>query len=64
MAAGKPRRQMLLLESPASVSEVAEKLGLDLEEVGLIAINGVQSEPEDIVPVDGRLVFFPPMSGG
>ena len=47
-----------------TVKEVAILVGVDPERVGLIAVNGVQSEMEDPVPPDGRLCFFPPISGG
>ena len=47
-----------------TVQEIASLLGLKPDEIGLISINGVQSEMEDVVPPDGRLCFFPPISGG
>jgi molybdopterin converting factor small subunit len=59
-----PRRQTLTLERPMNVQEVAIFLGLDLDEIGLISINGIQSELDDSVPPGCRLCFFPPMSGG
>ena len=58
------RRQTLILDRPMTVQDVAVLLGLDPDDVGLIIINGVQSEMEDPVPPDGRLCFCPPMSGG
>ena len=58
------RRQMLNVKHLKSVQEVANTLGLNLEEVGLITIDGVQSEKEDAVEPGSRLCFFPPMSGG
>jgi len=61
---GAPRRQTLTLERPMTVEDVAIFLGLDPDEIGLISINGVQSEMDDSVPPDCRLCFFPPMSGG
>ncbi len=61
---GAPRRQALTLEHPTTVREVANRLGLDPDEIGLIVVNGVQSEVDDLVPPDCRLCFFPPMSGG
>jgi len=64
LAPGVPRRQTLLLERPMTVKEVAILLGVEPDRVGLVAINGVQSEMEDPVPPGGRLCFFPPMSGG
>jgi molybdopterin converting factor small subunit len=54
----------LNLEGPLTVQDVTALLGLDPAEVGLIVINGVQSEMEDRVPPDCRLCFFPPVSGG
>jgi hypothetical protein len=60
----KPRRQSLRFESALSVREVAILLGLKPEEVGLMTINGVQSELDDPVPTDCRLCFFAPISGG
>jgi len=47
-----------------TVQEVAILLGLNPDDVGLMAINGIQSEMPDLVPPDCRLCFFPPMSGG
>jgi hypothetical protein len=61
---GKQRRQTLEFKKTIMVSEVADMLGLNPEEVGLITINGVQSEMEDQINSDGRLCFFPHMSGG
>ncbi len=61
---GAQRRQSLALERPVTVQEVLARLGLDPEMVGLIAIDGVQSEPEDCVPLDCRLCLFPHLSGG
>lgn len=64
LADGKQKRQALNLERPITVREAAEQLGLDKELIGLIAIDGVQRELEDILPIDCRLCFFPPLSGG
>ena len=61
---GTQRRQMLNMERSVSVQEVANTLDLNLEEVGLITIDGVQSNKEDAVEPGSRLCFFPPMSGG
>jgi hypothetical protein len=58
------RRQTLTLEHPMNVQDVAFQLGLKPEEVGLITINGLQSEMEDLVPTNCRLCFFPYVSGG
>ena len=64
LSVDKQRKQNLYLDHPMDVREVAVLLGLNLEQIGLITIDGVQSEMEDIVPTDCRLCFFPPMSGG
>lgn len=59
-----PRRQSLTPERVMTVAEIALQLGVELEYIGLIVINGVQRELDDVVPADGRLCFFPPVSGG
>jgi hypothetical protein len=64
LATNQPRRRTLNLDHPMTVREIASLLGLDPDSIGLIVINGVQSELEDAVPPDGRLCFFPPVSGG
>ena len=61
---GSPRRQTLELAPRTTVREAAHQLGLTLEEIGLVTINGVQSELEDVVPPKSRLCFFPYLSGG
>jgi molybdopterin converting factor small subunit len=58
------RRQTLNLSQPLSVRDVVKILGLTPEEVGLVTIDGVQSEMEDTVKPGCRLCFFPHMSGG
>jgi hypothetical protein len=64
LAPGAPRRQTLTLEGPATVAEVAARLGLVPEEVGLILIDGVQCEIESPVRPGCRLCYFPHLSGG
>jgi hypothetical protein len=59
-----PRRQILDLVPEATVQDVVERLGLNPEEIGLITIDGVQSEAQDVLPPDCRLCFFPYLSGG
>jgi hypothetical protein len=59
-----PRRQTLNLAARATVQEAVHLLGLNPEEIGLITINGVQSELEDILLPECRLCFFPYVSGG
>jgi hypothetical protein len=52
------------MESPMLIREVMNKLGLKEVEVGLITVDGVQSEPDEFVRPGSRLCFFPYMSGG
>ena len=64
LSIGKQQKQNLNLDQPLEVREVAVLLGLNPEQIGLITIDGVQSEMEDVISPDCRLCFFPPMSGG
>ena len=59
-----PRRQTLYLANPATVQDAATRLGLNVDEIGLITINGVQSEMLDLLLAECRLCFFPYISGG
>jgi len=59
-----PRRQTLDLANPATVQDAATRLGLNVDEIGLITINGVQSEMLDLLLAECRLCFFPYISGG
>jgi molybdopterin converting factor small subunit len=59
-----PRRQTMILQNPITVEEFIQRLGLRDEEIGLIVIDGVQKELDDLVPITCRLCFFPPVSGG
>ena len=60
----KQQRQALEVMNPTLIRDVVNMLGLREEEIGLITVDGVQSEPEDLVHPGSRLCFFPPMSGG
>ena len=59
-----PRRRTLELVNQATVQEAAALLGLNSDEIGLITIDGVQSEMENSLMPDCRLCFFPYISGG
>jgi hypothetical protein len=61
---GEPRRRTMTLPGPATAGDLARLLGLEPDAAGLIVINGIQSEPEDALPEDGRVCFFPYLSGG
>ena len=52
---GTPRIQKLTLEHPITVLDLAHLLGLEPDEIGLIVINGVQSELEDEIPTDSGI---------
>lgn len=58
------RRQTMKINRPLPVLEIANILGLNPDEVGLITIDGVQSEMDDSVEPGCRLCFFPYMTGG
>jgi len=59
-----PRRQVVDCKPDAKVMDIAHELKIKPDEIGLITINGVQSEFEDDVLEECRLCFFPYVSGG
>lgn len=63
-ASNRQRLQTWEIKDPVCIRDVMEKLDLKDEEIGLISVNGVLSEPDELVHAGSRLCFFPPMSGG
>ena len=61
---GQPRRRTMEVKTPTAARDLALAIGLELPEIGLITIDGVQSELEDLAKPDSRLCFFPYISGG
>jgi hypothetical protein len=59
-----PRRRSMEIQGPATARDLARAVGLELEDIGLVTIDGVQSGLEDSVRPDSRLCFFPYVSGG
>jgi molybdopterin converting factor small subunit len=47
-----------------TVADLLVRLGIDPAEVGIVTVNRRQSNLDEIVPADGRVCVFPPMSGG
>jgi hypothetical protein len=61
---GQPRRQSLEIRGEARVRDVAGAIGLNVKEIGLVTIDGVQSKLDDVVRPDSRICFFPYLAGG
>ena len=59
-----PRRRTLELKESATAGDIAKRIGIKPEEIGLITIDGIQSNLEHSVHPDSRLCFFPYVSGG
>jgi hypothetical protein len=59
-----PRRRSVEIHEPATVRDLAQVIGLELNEIGLVMIDGVQSDLDHFVQPDSRLCFFPYVSGG
>ena len=48
----------------ADVADLLAHLGIDPEKVGIVTVDGRQSNMDEIVPAGGRVCIFPPMFGG
>ena len=59
-----PRRQTKEIRGSTTARDVAQAIGLDLADIGLVTIDGVQSSLDDFVKLDSRLCFFPYVTGG
>lgn len=64
LASHRQKRQTWEMKDALPVHEVVRKLGLKEEEIGLITVDGVQSELDVLVHPGSRLCFFSHMSGG
>lgn len=47
-----------------SVADLLARLDIDAREVGIVTIDGQQSNSDKLVPANCRVCIFPPMSGG
>ena len=59
-----PRLELDLEGQEIAVADLLIRLGIDPAEVGIVTVNRRQSRLDEIVPADGRVFIFPPMSGG
>jgi molybdopterin converting factor small subunit len=51
-------------EHEITVADLLARLGIDPAEVGIVTVDRRQSNLDEIIPADGRVCVFPPMSGG
>ena len=61
---GQPRRRTMDIQKPETARSLAQGIGLDIAEIGLVTINGVQSGLDEPVSPDSRICFFPYITGG
>jgi sulfur carrier protein ThiS len=59
-----PRLELDLEGREVDVADLLARLGIDPGEVGIVTVDGRQSNPEENVPTEGRVCIFPPMFGG
>jgi molybdopterin converting factor small subunit len=59
-----PNLELDLEGHEIAVADLLARLGIDPAEVGIVTVNRRQSKLDEIVPADGRVCIFPPMSGG
>jgi molybdopterin converting factor small subunit len=59
-----PSQELDLEGREITVAGLLARLGIDPAEVGIVIVNRRQSRLDEIVPEDGRVFIFPPLSGG
>jgi sulfur carrier protein ThiS len=59
-----PSQKLDLAGGEITVADLLAHVGIDAAEVGIVTVDRRQSSLDDIVPADGRVCIFPPMSGG
>jgi len=59
-----PSQELDLEGHEVAVADLIARLGIDPVEVGIVTVDGRQSNLDEIIRADGRVCIFPPMSGG
>ena len=59
-----PSQEMDLEGREVTLADLLVRLGIDPAEVGIVTVDRRQSNLGEIIPADGRVCIFPPMSGG
>jgi len=59
-----PRLELDLEGRNVRVADLIVHLAIDPSEVGIVTVDGRQSNLGGIVPADSRVCIFPPMFGG
>ena len=59
-----PSLELELQGRDLCVADLLAHLGIDPAEVGIVTVDRRQSRLDEIIPADGRVCIFPPMSGG
>ncbi|TEU10094.1 MAG: hypothetical protein E3J21_27240 [Anaerolineales bacterium] len=59
-----PRLELDLERCDVSVADLIARLGIDPAEVGIVTVDGRQSNFDKFVPASCRVCIFPLMSGG
>jgi molybdopterin converting factor small subunit len=59
-----PSQELDLEGREITVAGLLTRLGIEPAEVGIVTVNRRQSKMDEMVPADGRVFIFPPMSGG
>jgi sulfur carrier protein ThiS len=59
-----PRMELDLEGRDVTVADLLARLGINQVEVGIVTIDGRQSNFDEVIPADGRVYIFPPMFGG
>jgi sulfur carrier protein ThiS len=59
-----PRVELDLEGRNVRVADLIAHLDIDPSEVGIVTVDGRQSNLEEPVPTDSRVCIFPPMFGG
>ena len=59
-----PSLELDLEGRDVTVADLLSRLGIDPAEVGIVTVDGRQSNLDESIPAQGRVCIFPPMSGG
>ncbi len=52
------------VENGTTVADLIDRLGIPVEGIGIVSINGTLSKADDVLPEDSQVKIFQPLAGG
>lgn len=58
------KKEILQIQDGLTVDKLAEELGIELDDIAILLVNGIRSDNEVILKEGDIVSLFPPVGGG